>query len=197
MITRNEFIRNNTFDFFDEQKDLELFAKENNVPIISKESLDFLIAVIKITKPKKIIELGTAIGYSAICMALQYDDIEVISFERNVEMYNLAIQNIEKLGLTNRIRVYNIDITDAKEIIDKEKYDLAFIDAAKGQYRVFFDLIFECINSGGTIISDNLFSKDIVLESNIENIPQKNRTIYKRNPGARVPGSGAGPRMLN
>lgn len=180
MKSRNDFIKEKTFDIYEGQNFLEEYAKENMVPIISKESLDFLITLIKIKKPKKIIEFGTAIGYSAISMAMQCNDIEVLSFERNQKRYEVALENIKKFNLQNRIKVYNIDATDSKKIFENKKFDMAFIDAAKGQYKIFFDLVFDNINNEGIIVSDNLFHKDIVLERDIKKVEKRQRTIYRR-----------------
>lgn len=181
MISRDNFIKNHTYRFFDLQDEMREYAEKNHVPIISLDSLDFLISMVKINKPKKIIEFGTAIAYSTIAMAVNSsEETQIISFERNQKRYEMAIKNIKRAGLSSRIKVYNIDAFESKEIIDSTKFDMVFIDAAKGQYKFFFDLVFESLNSGGIIVSDNLFHKDMILEEDIKKIEKRQRTIYRR-----------------
>ena len=109
---------------------LEIYAKENNVPIIQKEGLNFLIEYIKQNNVKTILEIGTAIGYSSINMALVSDDIQITTIERNEKMYKQAIENIKDFNLENRI---NVIYGDALDTVVQGKYDLIFIDAAKAQ----------------------------------------------------------------
>lgn len=132
---------------------LEIYAKENNVPIIQKEGLNFLIEYIKKNNVKSILEIGTAIGYSAINMALISDDIQITTIERNEKMYKEAIQNIKNFNLENRI---NVIYGDALETTVEGKYDLIFIDAAKAQYIKFFERYKQNLQINGAIITDNL-----------------------------------------
>lgn len=176
-----QYIENRTFSFFSNQLEMEAYAKTNKIPIISRDSLDLLISIIKIKKPKKILEFGTAIGYSAIAMAIAAgEDSSVITFERDEIRYLEAIQNIEKSELKNRIKVYHSDIFDSKDLLQNENFDFVFIDAAKGQYRLFFDLIFEQLDDGGVIISDNILHKGLVLAEDASQVDRKRRTIYRR-----------------
>ena len=132
---------------------LEEYAKVNNIPIMQKDGIEFLCKYIKENNIKNILEIGTAIGYSAIKMCLVSDDIRVTTIERDEERYNIAIDNINKFNLTNRITVI---LGDALDINLTEKYDLIFIDAAKSQYIKFFEKFEINLNTGGTIVSDNL-----------------------------------------
>lgn len=132
---------------------LELFAKENNVPIIQKDGLNFLINFIKENNVKNILEIGTAIGYSAINMALISSDINITTIERNKQMYDLAKENVKKFNLENRI---NLIFGDALETIVDGTYDLIFIDAAKAQYIKFFERYKRNLSKKGAIITDNL-----------------------------------------
>ena len=106
---------------------LEIYAKENNVPIIQKEGLNFLIEYIKQNNVKTILEIGTAIGYSSINMALVSDDIQITTIERNEKMYKQAIKNIKDFNLENRI---NVIYGDALDTVVQGKYDLIFIENA-------------------------------------------------------------------
>lgn len=132
---------------------LEIYAKENKVPIIQKEGLNFLIKYIKQNNVKNILEIGSAIGYSSINMALASDDIQVTTIEKNEKMYNEAIKNVKDFNLENRV---NVIYGDALDTTIQGKYDLIFIDAAKAQYIKFFEKYKQNLQINGTIITDNL-----------------------------------------
>lgn len=149
--------------------DLEIYAKENNVPIIQKEGLNFLIKYIEQNNVKNILEIGTAIGYSSINMALVSDDIQITTVERNEQMYNQAIKNIKKFNLENRI---NVIYGDALDTVVQGKYDLIFIDAAKAQYIKFFEKYKQNLQKNGAIITDNLNFHGLALHP--EEIHSKN-----------------------
>ncbi len=148
---------------------LEIYAKENNVPIIQKEGLNFLIEYIKQNNVKTILEIGTAIGYSSINMALVSDDIQITTIERNEKMYKQAIKNIKDFNLENRI---NVIYGDALDTVVQGKYDLIFIDAAKAQYIKFFEKYKQNLQMNGAIITDNLNFHGLALHP--EEIHSKN-----------------------
>ena len=150
-------------------KALENYAEENNVPIIQKEGLNFILNYIKENKVKKILEIGTAIGYSAISMALIDENIKITTIERNKEMFSLAKKNIKDFNLEKRI---NIIYADALEAEIKDQYDLIFIDAAKAQYIKFFEKYKSNLKENGAIITDNLNFHG--LANNPEEIHSKN-----------------------
>lgn len=133
--------------------DLEEYAKENNIPIMLPDGIEFLLDYIKKNNIKKILEIGSAIGYSAIRMALIDQDIKVTTIERDEKRYSEAKKNISLFGLDKQI---NIIFSDAFDITLTEKYDLIFIDAAKSQYIKFFEKFKTNLTESGTIISDNL-----------------------------------------
>ena len=134
-------------------KELEEYAKTNNIPIMQKDGIDFLTQYIKENNIKSILEIGSAIGYSAIKMTLVDSDIKVTTIERDKERYDIAVKNIEKFNMKDRI---NIILGDALEIDLNNKYDLIFIDAAKSQYIKFFKKFDKNLKPGGVIVSDNL-----------------------------------------
>lgn len=144
-------------------------ALNHQVPIITDEGLQLLRLVVSLTKAKKILEIGTAVGYSAINMALLNPDIFVTTIERNELMYQTACENIKKMQLEAQIKVifsdaleYNIDGLTAD-------YDLLFIDAAKAQYIKFFEKYEKLIKTHGIIVSDNLLFHNLVtVEEEIE-----------------------------
>lgn len=132
---------------------LEEYAKENKIPIMQKDGILFLIDYIKNNNIKTILEIGSAIGYSAINMALVDKNIKVTTIERDKTRYNEAIKNIKNFKLENQI---NIILGDALETNIEGKYDLIFIDAAKAQYIKFFEKYKENLNKEGVVVSDNL-----------------------------------------
>ena len=127
---------------------LEEYAKVNNIPIMQKDGIEFLCNYIRENNVKRILEIGTAIGYSAIKMCLVDNDVYVTTIERDV-----AIKNINDFNLNDRI---NVILGDAFEVELDDKYDLIFIDAAKSQYIKFFEKFEVNLNTHGTIVSDNL-----------------------------------------
>ncbi len=133
---------------------LEKYAKENKIPIMQKEGIKFLINYIEKNEIKNILEIGTAIGYSAICMALVNPKIKVTTIERDEERYLEAIKNIKLFNLENRITLIFNDALNTKI---EGKYDLIFFDAAKAQNINFFNHFEENLASNGTIITDNIF----------------------------------------
>lgn len=149
--------------------ELEKYAKENKVPIIQQDGLNFIINYIKENKVKNILEIGTAIGYSAINMALTSKDIKITTIERNEKMYAEARKNIRKFELEKRITLV---LKDALDIEVKGKYDLIFIDAAKAQYIKFFEKFKHNLTKDGVIITDNLNFHG--LTKNPETIQSKN-----------------------
>lgn len=132
---------------------LERYASENNIPIMLPDGIEFLTNYIKENNIKNILEIGTAIGYSAIKMCLVDTDITVTTIERDENRYLEAIKNIQLFHLEDRIHVI---LDDAFNVELKEKYDLIFIDAAKSQYIKFFEKFKHHLKSNGVIVSDNL-----------------------------------------
>jgi len=132
---------------------IEEYAKENNVPIMMKDGIEFLTNYIKKNNVKTILEIGSAIGYSAIRMALVDESIKVTTIERDTNRFNEAVKNIKEFNLENQIEIIN---ADALEYTTEKQFDLIFIDAAKAQYIKFFEKYKNNLKQDGTIISDNL-----------------------------------------
>ena len=132
---------------------MEKYADQKGIPIMEKEGIKFLREFIKLNNVKSILEIGSAIGYSAINMALVDDDVYVTSIERDKDRYILAVKNVKELKLDDRITLI---LTDALDLNLKEKFDLIFIDAAKAQYIKFFEKYSKNLNKKGYIISDNI-----------------------------------------
>ena len=135
-------------------EEMEQYAQENNVPIIEKESISFIMKFIAQNEITEILEIGSAIGYSAILMALVKDNIKLTTIERDNARYMECLKNVKKCGLEDRITVV---CQDALEVnLSGVSYDLIFIDAAKGQYTKFFEKYKYFLKPGGVIITDNL-----------------------------------------
>lgn len=134
-------------------EEIEKFAKDNNIPIMQKDGIDFLCNYIKENNIKNILEIGSAIGYSAIKMALVNSNIKITTIERDKDRYDLAKKSINDFKLNNQI---NIILEDALNVELNNTYDLIFIDAAKSQYIKFFEKFEKNLNIGGVIVTDNL-----------------------------------------
>lgn len=145
---------------------LEQYAKENRVPIMEPVSMNFLTQLVTIKKPKTILELGTAIGYSALRMHEAYPLTTITTIERNEKMFQIANENIRKANKSHHIRVI---LGDALNVIEKfiqhnETFDFIFIDAAKGHYQRFFTDVQPLLNDEGMIVCDNVLFKGYVVD---------------------------------
>ncbi len=163
-------------------EEMEKYAKEQNVPIMEKEGIEFLTKYIKDNNIKSILEIGAAIGYSAIKMASISDDIKVTTIERDSFRYNEAVKNIEYNNLNDRI---NIILGDALEVNIEGSYDLIFIDAAKAQSIKFFEKYSPLLKDNGTIITDNInfhgltFSDNPAPTRNLRQLTRKIKTYLE------------------
>lgn len=159
-------------------KELEDYAHENSVPIIHKEVSDMLKVLLKIKRPKRILEVGCAIGYSSIFFATVLDhDVEIITAERNESMIEKAKENFKRAGLEDKITILEGDAEERlKEV--KGEFDMIFIDAAKGQYKLFYDLVIDNLKDGGLLVSDNILYKGMVAHDDF--VIRRKKTIVKR-----------------
>ena len=132
---------------------IEKYADQKGIPIMEKEGIEFLTEFVRLNKIKNILEIGSAIGYSAIKMALASDDVNVTTIERDKDRYIEAVKNVKKLGLDSKITLI---LADALDFNTSEEYDLIFIDAAKSQYIKFFNKFSKNLKEKGYIITDNI-----------------------------------------
>lgn len=132
---------------------IKRFARENNVPIMMEDGLEFLVSYIRNNNIKSILEVGSAIGFSSIVMANISDDIEVDTIEIDEERFNIAVKNIKDFKLEARVRIYHLDAMNFKTT---KKYDLIFIDAAKAQYKKYMNYFMDNLKNDGTFIFDNI-----------------------------------------
>jgi len=158
-----------------EEKNLEIiklkeYARKENIPIMQDEGIEFLTSFIEKKGTTNILEIGTAIGYSAIMMALVKNDIHITTIERDETRYMEALKNIKKFELESRITlIYN----DALNVELDSEFDLIFIDAAKGKNKEFFNHFEKNLKNDGFIITDNMGFHGYV-DMNEDEIPSKN-----------------------
>lgn len=167
----NEYLKSVNQDLNHEMvKILKNQAIKDDIPIITDEGIRLLIQIISVSKAKKVLEIGTAIGYSSILMAL-FSHASITTIERDASLYNTAKNNIDLAGLSKRIRII---LGDAKEVTITEKdFDIVFIDAAKSSYIDFFEKFSQNLKPQGIIISDNLLFKGLV--ANPKDIESRNK----------------------
>ena len=138
-------------------------ALEEHIPIIMDDTLEVIEKYLKENKPHKILEIGTAVGYSAICFTeILAEDGQIDTIERDTERVKEAKENIKKAEVENKINIYE---GDAVEILPtlKNKYDVIFIDAAKGKYPFFLKEALRMLNTHGVILADNILYKGYVM----------------------------------
>lgn len=159
-------------------KHMEKYAEENHVPIVQPEVAQFLKVLLKLKNPENILEVGTAIGYSALLMA-EYtgNHCNITTIERRGDMIDLAKENISKTIYEDRIKILQGEAEEVLLTLD-EKYDFIFLDAAKGQYMDFFNKCIKFLEPGGIIVSDNVLYKGMVATDTL--VIRRKKTIVKR-----------------
>ena len=173
-----DYIRSLIPESYGKYKDLEDFALENKVPIAQKETARFLEFMVNMKKPLRILELGTAIGYSSILM---YEAAKtnpfITTIERDEKMIELATSNFEKYGLKGKIEIKAGDCLEVLENL-KEPYDLIFMDAGKGHYNHFLPHCLRLLKEDGIIIADNVLFRGMVASDEL--VKRRKITIVKR-----------------
>lgn len=158
---------------------IEREALEDYVPIIRKEMQQFLKWLLALTKPGRILEIGTAVGFSALFLA-EYNPMtcEIVTIENYEKRIPVARNNFKRAGRKDQITLLE---GDAGEILPKlgEPFDFIFLDGAKGQYICFLPELIRLLNPGGVMVSDNVLQKGDIMESRFA-VARRNRTIHKR-----------------
>lgn len=160
---------------YEEINKIKIYARDNRIPIMLDDGIDYLCEYIKKNRVKTILEIGSAIGYSAIRMARVNREIKVITIEKDEIRYKMAVQNVINLGLKKQVKVIYADALEA-EI--EGKFDLIFIDASKSHNTFFFQKYASNLAKCGTIITDNLSFHGLV--ENPELIKTKNQAALVR-----------------
>lgn len=162
--------------FLDE---LEKEARENRVPIIRREMQSFLTVLLRITSPRLILEVGTAVGFSTLLMS-EYapEDCRITTIENYEKRIPIARENFRKAGKEDRITLLEGDAAQVLKTLEGS-YDFIFMDAAKAQYIHFLPDILRLLSNGGILVSDNVLQDGDLIESHFA-VERRNRTIYKR-----------------
>lgn len=168
-VQRNEFLLK-----------LEEYARKNNVPIAEPETARLISVLIKMIKPKRILEVGCAIGYSSIIMSEGLaDGGEIITLEYDKNMVELARENVKTAGLEDRIHVIEADAKDYLSYIEgDESFDVVFLDGPKAHYLFMLDDAVRLLKKGGMLISDNVLFKGMTADD--EHFVRRKVTIIKR-----------------
>ncbi|HBC30774.1 MAG TPA: O-methyltransferase [Clostridiales bacterium] len=172
----DEYISSLIEDEGNELKDFREYCEERNLPIIHKEVGQFIKLVINQLNAKNIIEIGTNVGYSSIFMSKVMKEGKVVTLERSERFYKEALKNISDFGLENNIQVY---FGDAVDILDEVEgnFDMAFIDAAKSYYRIFFDKCLKKMKPGGIILSDNVLYQGMIASDEL--VVRRKKTLVR------------------
>lgn len=157
-------------------KAIEDYARENSIPIMERESLELLKTIIKLSRPKRVLELGTAIGYSSIAMALTSDELSIDTMDRDGDLVDQARENIEKLSLEDRINIIFGEIEDGLDDLDGI-YDLIVFDAGKSHYGEYFQKCERLMENGTILFSDNVLFKGLIANDDL--VKRRNRTITR------------------
>lgn len=159
-------------------KEIEDFARENGVPIVQKETGVFLEFMTSMKKPKKILELGTAVGFSSILM---YESAgvepDIVTIERDEEMIEMAKINLDRFNLRDKIKIEQGDCLEVLERLD-DKFDLIFMDAGKGHYNHFLPHCLRLLKDDGIIVADNVLFRGMVASQEL--VKRRKITIVKR-----------------
>lgn len=159
--------------------EMETYAKENHVPIMEPLGVAFLKQLIMLRKPQRILEIGTAIGYSALQMIEGNPEAKIVSIERNPDMIAQATKNILQQQKNDAITIIEGDALELLKEIEKHgPFDFIFIDAAKGQYKRFFELYESVLTTDGVIVTDNVLFKGYV--TNQEEAPRRLKNLVAK-----------------
>lgn len=159
-------------------KEIEDFARENGVPIVQKEAGKFLEFMVSMKKPIRILELGTAIGFSSILMyEAAGTNPDIVTIERDERMIELAKVNLKRFNLEDKITIKEGDCLEVLEKLE-EPFDLIFMDAGKGHYNHFLPHCLRLLKNDGIIIADNVLFRGMVASDDL--VKRRKITIVKR-----------------
>ena len=159
--------------------ELEAEALRNHVPVIRRETQSLLKVLLQLKAPARILEVGTAVGFSALLMSTYGpEDCRITTIENYEKRIPIARENFRKAGRESQITLLEGDAQEVLKTLE-ESYDLIFMDAAKGQYIHFFPEVLRLLEKGGILISDNVLQDGDIIQSHFA-VERRNRTIYKR-----------------
>lgn len=161
-------------------EEIEKEARKDGVPIIRKEMESFLRVMLSIKKPMRILELGTAVGYSAILMSEYIDEKgQIITIENYDKRIPIAKENIKKAGRENVIKLLEGDAMEIMPTLESDQFDFVFMDAAKAQYIHFLPEVLPLMKKDGVLITDNVLQEGDLIQSKYV-VRRRDRTIHKR-----------------
>ncbi|WP_374702700.1 O-methyltransferase [Bacillus sp. V5-8f] len=161
--------------------EMERYAKEHNVPIMEPEGMEALLQILRLSQPSAILEVGTAIGYSALRMADAMPGTKIVTLERDEARIVKAKEFIQKAGKEGQIILLEGDALEAGPLVKEHgPFNAIFIDAAKGQYRRFFEQFEEVLEPGGIIVTDNVLFKGLVAEADEAIEPKRIRNLVRK-----------------
>ncbi|MGI2326511.1 O-methyltransferase [Planococcus sp. YIM B11945] len=158
---------------------MKIYAREHRVPIMEDQGIASLLELLVAQQPAAILEIGAAIGFSAIKMVEALPNCRVDTIERDDERYGKAVEFIRESGLNGQIRIFHDDALEFDLGQLNTHYDAIFIDAAKGQYERFFDKYETVLASGGVVYCDNMKMHGLA-EQELADVPKRKRTMIRK-----------------
>lgn len=172
-----DFMRNRQMQVTGPLKELEDFARKENIPIIPHETVAYFRFLMETMQPKNILEIGTAIGFSALLMAQHSPESKITTIDRNPEMIGFAKANFAKFDNRQQITLLEGDAVDVLSTLT-ESYDFVFMDSAKSKYIIFLPEILKHLEVGGVVVLDDIFQGGDVAKDIME-VRRGQRTIYR------------------
>ena len=172
-----DFMRNRQMQVTKPLKELEDFARKENIPIIPHETVAYFRFLMETIQPKNILEIGTAIGFSALLMAQHAPESKITTIDRNPEMIGFAKANFAKFDSRQQITLLEGDAVDVLSTLT-ESYDFVFMDSAKSKYIIFLPEILKHLEVGGVVVLDDIFQGGDVAKDIME-VRRGQRTIYR------------------
>ncbi|RSD24111.1 O-methyltransferase [Mesobacillus subterraneus] len=159
--------------------EMEEYAQQNGVPIMEPAGIETMLQLLRIQQPEMILEVGTAIGYSALRMAFALPEAKVVTLERDEDRFMLAVEYIRRAAKQDQIIQIKGDALKLEQEVSRyAPFDTIFIDAAKGQYKRFFEMYSSYLKPGGMIVTDNVLFKGLVYHQEAES--KRVRSLVKK-----------------
>jgi len=159
---------------------MEHYAEAHHIPIMRPEGMDTLLHLLSIQNAESVLEIGSAIGYSALRMAALSPTRQIATLERDEDRFLKATDYIRRSDFKDQVTIFQADaLTFDPHSLPLAHYDALFIDAAKGQYQQFFDRYAPLVKTGGVIYSDNIFLNGLTTVP-IEEVPRRKRTMVRK-----------------
>lgn len=175
-----DFMRTRQQDFTGPVREIQAYAQERKMPIIPHETAVFIDFLLSLVQPYQVLEVGTAVGFSAALMAQRLaPGGQVTTIERNPRMSQRAAKHFSRYGLDAQIRLLEGDAQDILPVLEADSYDVIFMDSAKAKYVEFLPECYRLLKAGGILMIDDIFQGGTVLDDLAE-IPRRARTIHRK-----------------